>query len=124
MNSFDELIETQLNRSTIFGIVDREIASPEFAINNPEELMKTIVRANDGDPQHQYNLAVHFDLVNNKEFAVYWYGLAADHGIPKAMFNLAVLLYHGKGITKNRALAAKWFRLAADKGVKYAMYNM
>jgi hypothetical protein len=46
--------------------------------------------------------------------------LAADSGVRKAQYNLALMLYAGIGVEHDKEGAAAYFRMAADQGVREA----
>jgi tetratricopeptide (TPR) repeat protein len=50
--------------------------------------------------------------------------LGAAQGIAQAQYNLAVLLYEGRGVPQNHQEAVAWFRKAADKNYPNAVYML
>lgn len=49
---------------------------------------------------------------------------AAFEGHADSQYNLAVMLYSGKGVTKDKAEAVYWFVKAAENGDQSAQYNL
>ncbi|MBL7205192.1 MAG: SEL1-like repeat protein [Desulfobacteraceae bacterium] len=52
------------------------------------------------------------------------YRQAAEQGIAKAQFQLALMYFNGSGVSKNHIEAATWFRKAAEQGYVIAQYNL
>ena len=53
--------------------------------------------------------------------AVKWYRMAAEHGLPDAVFELAKCYRFGIGVRRNRTTASKWLHKAAEQGHAKAM---
>lgn len=51
--------------------------------------------------------------------AVYWYGMAAGHNDPRAMFNLALSYAKGEGVGKNSTIASDLYAKCARIASKY-----
>src|SRR5579863_2383923 len=52
--------------------------------------------------------------------AARWYQMAANQGLPKALFDLGYMYEHGEGVQQDLPKADKLYRDAADRGDKYA----
>ena len=50
----------------------------------------------------------HFNIAETKK--------AAEQGVAKAQYNLALCYAKGNGVAKDKAEAVKWFRKAAEQG--------
>ena len=62
---------------------------------------------------------------NEHEQAVKWTTKGAEAGLPKAKFNLGVLLDTGEGMAApDHPAAAGWYRRAADAGLGVAAHNL
>lgn len=57
----------------------------------------------------------------NQSEAVKWYRMAAEHGLPDAVFELAKCYRFGIGVRRNRTTASKWLHKAAEQGHTKAM---
>ena len=77
-----------------------------------------------GDAKAQVNLAVHLESTGDSESASTWYRRAAEQGVARAQYNLGVLLYQGRGVSKDHAEAVHWYTKAAEQGYLNAMYNL
>jgi len=93
------------------------------------EFKETKVRAEEGDAEAQYNLAVMYDMgigaPKNYSESGKWYAKAAAQGIAEAQFQLGVRYYeHGKQAKKNYGNAFSWFYKAANQGMAEAQYNV
>ena len=53
--------------------------------------------------------------------AVKWYRMAAEQGLPDAVFELARCYRFGIGVRRNRTTALKWLHKAAERGHARAM---
>ena len=60
--------------------------------------------------------------INDYDFAVRHFALAAEQGNAEAQFYLGTCYYKGEGVEQNYSEAVKWFRKAADQGVASAQY--
>ena len=85
-------------------------------------------RANKGDPDAQYGLAVAYDtgqgLPRDYAQAVAWYRKAADQGDARAQYNLAAMYAEGQGVLQDLAQAVVWYTKAADQGDVQAQFNL
>ena len=78
-----------------------------------EELLRTAAA---GDPQAQYELALHHDNLEgdarDPAEAARWYRLAADQGLAGSQAMLATMYEKGVGVACDAAEAARWQALA------------
>ena len=78
------------------------------------------VRAEQGDAQGQYSLAVSYahgqGVRQDHAEAVRWYRKAADQGYAKAQSKLASIYFYGKGVGQDYAESLRWARKAAEQG--------
>jgi uncharacterized protein len=93
------------------------------------DFKETKTRAEQGDPEAQYNLAVMYDMgigaPKNYTESGQWYAKAAAKGVAEAQFQLAVRYYEaGKQAKKNYETAFSWFYKAALQGMPQAQYNV
>ena len=63
-------------------------------------------------------------VAKNETEAVKWYRQAADQGLAKAQFNLALKYENGLGVAKDDAMAAQLYQTAAQQGYTLAQYNL
>jgi S1-C subfamily serine protease len=99
-----------------------------MAFGQLPDFKETKTRAEQGDPEAQYNLAVMHDMgigaPKNTESGK-WYAKAAAQGVAEAQFQLGVRYYeHGKQTKKNYETAFSWFYKAALQGMAEAQYNV
>ena len=86
----------------------------------PESIRTLVEKANGGDPQAQYDLAVYFaarpsgGLASSE--ALRWLRLAAEGGHVEAQSDLGLLHYRGAGVPRDLAEAARWLRRASEQG--------
>ena len=57
----------------------------------------------------------------NQSEAIKWYRMAAENGLPDAVFELARCYRFGIGVRRNRTTASKWLHKAAGQGHARAM---
>src|SRR5215210_6081007 len=93
------------------------------------DFKETKERAEKGDAEAQYNLAVMHDMgvgaPKNYSESGKWYAKAAAAGIAEAQFQLAVRYYeHAKQSKENYVKAFSWFYKAALQGMAEAQYNV
>lgn len=99
------------------------------AMGQLPEFKETKTRAEHGDAEAQYNLAVMHDLgigaPKNYTESGKWYAKAAAQGIAEAQFQLGVRYYeHAKQSKENYVTAFSWFYKAALQGMAEAQYNV
>jgi len=105
------------------------IAVAAMAFGQLPDFKETKARAEQGDPEAQYNLAVMHDMgigaPKNYTESGKWYAKAAAQGVAEAQFQLGVRYYeHGKQAKKNYETAFSWFYKAALQGMAEAQYNV
>ena len=93
------------------------------------DFKETKERAEKGDAEAQYNLAVMYDMgigaPKNYSESGKWYLKAATQGIAEAQFQLGVRYYeHAKQSKENYAKGFSWFYKAAMQGMAEAQYNV
>ena len=108
-----------------------ELAEPTQA--NGEAVGLYVLRAEQGDPDAQYELghayATGNDVERDRSKAIKWYTAAAKAGHLKAQYALGSLFQHGwKGIPPNYPPnyreAANWFKQAAERGHAKAQWQL
>ena len=76
--------------------------------------------ARGGNAEAQFRLGWLYDTgvggERNFAEAAYWYAVAADRAHASALYNLAVMLTEGRGVSRDDDKPAKFFRRAAVKG--------
>jgi hypothetical protein len=102
--------------------------STEEEIPLSEVTKQKIARAESGDADAQYGLAVMYragiGLAKDAGKSAKWCRKAAEQGHVKAQWNLAVIYKNGKGVEKDLKEAVKWHRKAAEQGYAYAQYEL
>ncbi len=77
-------------------------------------------RAQNGDAQSQYQLALMYDLgigvSKNTVLSFKYYKQSAKQNYPKAQYNLAIAYALAKGVEKNISSAKYWVKRARDNG--------
>lgn len=81
-------------------------------------------RAESGEAQAQYELALRYHSGKNYLKAHEWYLKAAEQGHAEAQNNLGTLYSSGLGVTQDYPKAIDWMRKAADAGNANAQANM
>ena len=107
--------------------VSAEPAQPAPA--NGEAVGLNVLRAEQGDPDAQYNLghayATGKDIERDRSKAIKWYAAAAKAGHLEAQYALGSLFQHDwKGIPPNHREAANWFKQAAERGHVKAQWQL
>jgi TPR repeat protein len=80
--------------------------------------------ADQGLPEAQYNLALHYLGTQDEAKAAQWFGRAAEAGHTLAQTQYAYCLFNGLGLPTDLAKAAEWYRKAAEKGEVNAQYSL
>lgn len=83
-----------------------------------------MVRAERGDAEAQYEIALAFAESEKFVEAANWFAKAAAQGHCLAQCNLGALYAQGLGVPRNALQAYRWYKLAADQGDAMAMYNL
>src|SRR5437899_3562627 len=77
-------------------------------------------RADAGDPEAQYQLASLYwdgkEVDQDRNEALKWYQLAAQHGHPDAQVKVAEVYEMGQGVSQDYLRASQWYAKAAEKG--------
>ena len=60
----------------------------------------------------------------NQEEAVFWFSRAAEKNHPKALNNLGIMYFTGKGVVKDESKAVVYFLRAAQLGDANAQHNL
>ncbi len=93
---------------------------PSTAQGQPESVAGLLEKAEQGDAQSQYDLAVHYASNRSGQLAadeaVHWLSRAAEQGHAEAQSDLGLLYHRGLGVPRDPAEAAKWLRRAAEQG--------
>ena len=94
--------------------------STEEEIPLSEVTKQKIARAESGDADAQYGLAVDYragiGLAKDAGKSAKWCRKAAEQGHVEAQWQLAVIYQNGEGVEKDLKEAVKWYRKAADQG--------
>jgi TPR repeat protein len=61
---------------------------------------------------------------SSRSCALIRFNKAAEHGDPKAQFNIAVMHEDGEGAERDPALALKWYTKSAESGYKRPCYEL
>jgi TPR repeat protein len=102
--------------------------STEEEIPLSEVTKQKIARAESGDADAQYGLAVDYragiGLAKDAGKSAKWCRKAAEQGHVEAQWQLAVIYQNGEGVEKDLKEAAKWYRKAAEQGDAHAQYEL
>jgi len=105
--------------------VSKDIPVPIFRlsrINNPDEMKW---RAQQGDPNAQYSIALkHYygrDVEQNFQIAFYWFREASEQGHSRAQAYLGAMLLFGKTAIKDKAQALEWISKSANNQEPFGM---
>ncbi len=89
----------------------------EAGQNSIESVPEMQKRAQQGDPNAQYKLALVYDVgvgaPQDLATAALWYQRAADQGHVAAQFNLGLMYASGRGVPQDLVQAHMWLNLAA-----------
>jgi hypothetical protein len=95
---------------------------------NEDRFVKTLSRAEKGDPESQYMLGDMYTkgvgVGTDSSQAIEWYGKSASQRYAKAEYNLGLIYYDGIGTRKNNATALEWFTRAAEQNHAAAQYYL
>ncbi len=100
-----------------------------LAMGQEVNFRDTKSKAEAGDPEAQFRLAMLYDLgigiPKNFTESGKWYLKAATAGVAEAQFQLGVRYYeHGKKAKENYVTSFSWFYKAANQGMAEAQYNI
>jgi len=105
--------------------VSKDIKLPIFRlsrVNNPDEMKW---RAQQGDPNAQYSIALkHYygrDVEQNFQIAFYWFRESAVQGHSRAQAYLGAMLLFGKTIKQDREQAIEWIKKSANTQEPFGM---
>jgi len=95
--------------------------------NEEKELDDCRVKAEQGDPEAQFNLGMKYDegqeVIQDYKEAVKWYRKSAEQEYSNAQYNLGNKYYHGKGVVQDYVMAHMYWNIAAVSGDKDAIKN-
>jgi TPR repeat protein len=77
-----------------------------------EALKYKLISAKAGYALAQHDVAVLYDKHGNSEEALKWWKIAADQGLPHALFSLSRLYSAGKGVPKDLSVSYAYFKLS------------
>ena len=77
-----------------------------------EALKYKLISAKAGYALAQHDVAVLYDRQGNSEEALKWWKLAADQGLPNALFSLSRSYSAGKGVPRDISLSYAYFKLS------------
>ena len=96
--------------------------------NSPTELPKIRAKAESGDAQAQFGLALCYatgnGMAKDDTEAVKWFRKAAEQNLAEAQYFLGLSYRSGQGVAKDDVEAVKWYRKAADQGNPDAQFNL
>lgn len=101
-----------------------------LAVSSDEEIASIMSKANQGDAEAQFNLAVMYErggggIPRDSKQAFYWYTKAAEQGVAKAQYDLAVMYGRGgDGVPQDPKQEAYWYKKAAEDGYKSAYFYL
>jgi TPR repeat protein len=95
-------------------------SDPAYAL----QLYRRAASAGDGEGMNAVGFRYNFATPPDLEKAIHWYCLALARGNPRAMNNLAVLFYNGRGVTQDREEARNLWRQAVAHGSLNAQANL
>ena len=100
----------------------RDYASPKGCL--AAAMRATEHEAQAGDVLAQVELGDRHRKRGDWDRAIRWYRRAAEHGNAFAMYRLAHIHYHGRGVAKDERLAFEWMLRSARAGFTDAQYNV
>jgi uncharacterized protein len=122
-------VEKQLPESPVFkrrAVTAPPLILPSDALFEIWQAFLVSRKANAGDPIAQQELGVRYMLGRGVEAdssrAAYWFFKAAEQNMISSRFNLAILLYHGWGISWNPFEAYRAFLVSAEAGMHEAEF--
>ena len=106
-----------------------QTAARQLDAGDPKGVATLTKAASLGYAPAQFHLSTLYDkgasgAAKDPAKARLWAERAAQAGVPKAMYNLGLFLFDGKGGPPDLPAAAAWFRKAADLGLGDAQYNL
>ena len=86
------------------------------------------VKAEQGDSDAQYNLAVMYKngqgVLQDYKESVKWFKLVAEQGDSGAQYNLAAMYKNGQGVLQDYKESVKWLKLAVEQGDSRAQFAL
>ena len=77
-----------------------------------EALKYKLISAKAGYALAQHDVAILYDSQGNSEEALNWWKMAADQGLPNALFSLSRTYSAGKGVPRDLSLSYAYFKLS------------
>ena len=77
-----------------------------------EALKYKLISAKAGYALAQHDVAILYDRLGNSEEALKWWKMAADQGLPNALFSLSRVYSAGKGVPRDLSLSYAYFKLS------------
>ena len=86
-------------------------------------------KAQEGDRQAQYDLAMVYDsgkdeIPRNVKLGAEWFLKAAQQGHTEAQFAIGQCYFYGRGVPRDKVLGVEWYHLAALKDHRQATYAL
>ena len=96
--------------------------------SHPNNLTATQRKAEGGDADAQFNLALRYSIPGSEQTVDYpkaaqWYLRAAEQGHALAQFNLGTMYAAGQGVEFDLNQAVLWFERAASQGDPGAKFH-
>ena len=116
-----------MNFVLLFVLSFSGFAQPKF-LKSPRAASKNIYQGQDVfidfyDSDVLYKVANdHYTFYEDHKQAAYWWFQSSWDGHPVSLYNLAILLYEGRGVDKNTAQALELFVLSGQEGFVEAQY--
>lgn len=127
----------QASRSVVYTLLmivamtASPIAGAESDVSTPtaHEVESLVHAAREGNPQAQYRLAQAYEsgagTRQSYSEAVRWYRAAANQGLARAQFHLALIFEEGRPeVKRDVAYALSWYEEAARNGFKSAVERL
>lgn len=104
-------------------------AIPALADSQKIDLEALTKKAQEGDPQAQYDLGMVYysgkdEVPRNTELGAEWFLKSAQQGHTKAQFAIGRCYFHGRGVPRDKALGVRWYHEAAEQDHKQAVYAL
>ena len=103
------------------------LAGP-LSFGQSADFKETRLKAEEGDAEAQFNLAVMYDaglgVPKNYAESGKWYRKAAEQGLAEAQFALGVRYFNFASRKENHSIALGFFRKAAEQGLAEAQFNL
>jgi TPR repeat protein len=104
-------------------------AIPALAETPKIDLEALTKKANEGDPQAQYDLGMVYysgkdEVPRDTELGAKWFLKSAQQGHTEAQFAIGRCYFHGRGVPRDKALGARWYSEAGQKNHNQAVYAL